>query len=126
LFFQLSGPRPVSSTLGLQEEIMSYFVTVTFDLNYANMSPHGNNVYSKITDALEQIDYSTVVSGKKKRTLQLPSNIYVAEFDDDFEHQTEVVEFVKLELKKIFTLYSVSGKYFVSAGKNWAWKAGSF
>ena len=105
---------------------MSYFVTVTFDLNYASMSPLGNNVYAKISDALDDLDYSKVVTGKKKKTLQLPSNTYVAEFDDDVEHQSEVVDFVKAELQKIFIRYSVSGKYFISAGRNWAWKIGSF
>lgn len=105
---------------------MSYFVTITFDLNQANMSPDGNNVYTKITEALGEIDYSKVITGRKKKTLQLPSNTYVAEFEDDVEHQAEVVEFVKKELKKIFERYSVTGKFFISAGKNWAWKVGSF
>jgi hypothetical protein len=106
---------------------MSYFVTVTFDLNSASVSPHGNNVYAKITNALDNLDYSKVVTGKRsQKTLQLPSNTYVAEFDDDVDHQSEVVEFVKLELKNIFSRYAVSGKYFISAGKNWAWKIGSF
>lgn len=106
--------------------VVSYFVTITFDLSYASISPHGNNVYSKITDALDNLDYSKVVKGKKERTIGLPSNTYVAKFDDDFEHQSEVVEFVKVELKKIFRLHSVSGKYFISAGTNWAWKIGTF
>ena len=97
---------------------MSYFVTITFDLNYVNMSPHGNNVYTKITDALEQLDYSKVVTGKKKKVIDLPSNTYVAEFDDDTEHQSEVVEFVRQELGKIFERYSVKGKFFISAGRN--------
>lgn len=106
---------------------MSYFVTVTFDLNYANMSPYGNNVYAKIADALDSLDYSKVVTGKKKRTMQLPSNTYVAEFDSDgIEHQSEIIQFVKDELQKIFNSYSVSGKYFISTGKGWAWKIGSF
>jgi hypothetical protein len=89
------------------------------------MSPHGNNVYAKITDALDNLDYSRVITGRKERTIDLPSNTYVAKFDDDFEHQTEVVEFVKVELERIFRLYSVSGKYFISAGKSWAWQIGS-
>lgn len=105
---------------------MSYFVTVTFDLNYAGMSPHGNNVYTKITDALDNLDYSKVVTGKKRKAIQLPSNTYATEFDDDVDHQSEVVDFVKTELQMIFSRYSVSGKYFISAGNNWAWKIGSF
>ena len=105
---------------------MSYFVTVTFDLTYASMSPHGNNVYKKITEALDNLDYSRMVTGKKKKTVELPSNTYVAEFDDDFEHQSEVIDFVKEELKKILNTHAVSGRYFISAGKIWAWKIGSF
>lgn len=105
---------------------MGYFVTVTFDLSYASKSPHGNNVYAKITDELDNLDYSTVVTGKKKRIVDLPSNTFVAEFNDDFEHQSEVVDFVTVELKEIFKRYSVFGKYFIFAGKNWAWKIGSF
>lgn len=105
---------------------MSYFVTITFDLKDASMSPHGKNVYKKITEALEQIDYSTVVSGKKKKVLDLPNNTYIAEFDDNTEHQLEVVDFVKKEIGKIFEQYSVKGKFFISAGRHWAWKIGSF
>ena len=105
---------------------MSYFVTITFDLNNVATSTYGNNVYSKITDALEEVDFAKVVTGKKKKTLQLPANTYVAEFEDDVEHKSEVAEFVKVELKKIFLRYSVTGKYFISTGKNWAWKVGSF
>lgn len=105
---------------------MSYFVTVTFDLSYASMSKHGNNVYAKITDALDNLDYSKVVTGKKKITAELPSNTYVAEFDDSFDHQSKVIDFAKFELEKIFKYYRVSGKYFISAGKNWAWKINSF
>lgn len=116
----------LNNMLNKERKIMSYFVTVTFDLNNAASSPCGNNVYSKITDALEGLDFSKVVTGKKKKTLPLPSNTYVAEFEDDVEHKSEVVEFVRVELEKIFLHYSVTGKYFISTGKNWAWKVGSF
>ena len=106
---------------------MSYFVTVTFDLNYASMSPYGTDVYRKITDALDEIDYSKVVSGKKKRATQLPANTYVAEFEeDDVDHSREIVNFVAEELREIFSRYDVEGKFFVSAGKGWAWKTGDF
>jgi hypothetical protein len=105
---------------------MSYFVTVTFDLNYASSSPHGTNVYSKITDALDNLDYNKIVQGKKKIDIQLPSNTYVAKFEDDGEHQKEITEFVKNELKRIFKGYSVKGKYFISVGKKWSWKVGTF
>ena len=39
---------------------MGYFVTVTFDLRYADSA-----VYSKIQRALEEIDFEKVVEGKK-------------------------------------------------------------
>lgn len=105
---------------------MSYFVTITFDLKNPAMSPYGTNVYSKITDALDKLDYSKIVSGKKKIDIQLPANTYVAEFDDDVDHQSEIIEYVKNELKKIFHTYTVKGKYFISVGKSWSWKVGKF
>ncbi|MBB1127251.1 hypothetical protein [Thiospirillum jenense] len=105
---------------------MSYFVTITFDLENPSQSPHGTNVYSKITKDFDNIDFSRIVTGKRKIDRQLPSNTYVAEFDDDVDHQSEIAEFVKGELKKIFTKYSVKGKYFISVGKNWSWKFGTF
>jgi len=106
---------------------MSYFVTVTFDLNYASMSPHGNNVYRKITDALDAVDYSQVVAGKKGRLTQRPDNTYVAEFEGaNVDRSREITEFVAKELRKIFSAYSVTGKFFISSGKGWAWKSGTF
>ena len=106
---------------------MSYFVTVTFDLNYASVSPHGNDVYRKIANALDELDYSKVVQGKRKKSeTKLPANTYVAEFEEEDQHQKEIIEFVKNELKRIFKKYAVNGKYFISAGKNWAWKVGTF
>lgn len=107
---------------------MSYFVTVTFDLNYARTSPYGTNVYQKITDALDEIDYSKiVVTKKKKRSIGLPANTYVAEFEqDDASRAKEIVKFVEVELREIFRRFEVQGNFFVSAGTRWAWKAGRF
>lgn len=103
---------------------MSYFVTITFDLEYAAMSRHGTNVYAMIADELDDLDFSRFVKGKKKRATQLPSNTYVAEFDDDGERASKIIEFIQGELKRILEAYSVSGKYFVAAGRGWAWKLG--
>ena len=104
---------------------MSYFVTVTFDLKDAkNSSPYGNNVYKKITDALDALDYSTIVSGHKNKVTELPANTYVAKFEDDVDHQSEIADFVKKELALIFARYSVTGKYFISTGRGWSWKVG--
>ena len=107
---------------------MSYFVTVTFDLNYARTSLHGTNVYRKITDALDEIDYSKiVVTKKKKRSIDLPANTYVAEFEeDDTSRAKEIVKFVEVELREIFRRFEVRGNFFVSAGTRWAWNTGRF
>lgn len=106
---------------------MSYFVTVTFDLEYASASPHGINVYRKITDALDAIDYSRMITGKKNRVIQLPANTYVAEFEEDgADHSREIVDFVEQELRAIFSRYHVQGRFFVCAGKGWAWKTDRF
>jgi hypothetical protein len=106
---------------------LSYFVTVTFDLNYASMSPHGNDVYRKIANSLDGLDYSKVVQGKRKKNeTKLPANTYVAEFEEEDQHQKKIIEFVRSELKRIFKIYDVNGKYFISTGKHWAWKVGTF
>ena len=105
---------------------MSYFVTITFDLRYASMSPHGLGVYKLITDDLDALNYPKYVTGKTKRSVDLPSNTYVAEFEDDSDHQSEITNFVADEIKRIFAKYQVKGKYFIAVGKNWHWKVGSF
>lgn len=105
---------------------MSYFVTITFDLRDAARSRNGTAVYGMITRDLDSLDYSKVVKGKKRTMVQLPSNTYVAEFDDDVEHQSEIADFVISQLKQIFQKYQVKGKYFVSTGRNWYWKVGTF
>lgn len=106
---------------------MGFLVTVTFDVNNVQLSPLGRNSYRTITDELDALDYTKYVVGKKKRKIDLPSNTYVAEFDDDDEgHQREFVDYVKNELLKIFTKHSLNGKYFICVGKSWAWKIGQF
>lgn len=110
-----------------EEVRLSYFVTITFDIKHASMSPHGTGVYRKIADSLDELDYSKVIQGKRMKTeTKLPANTYVAEFEEEDQHQTEIIEFVKRELKRIFELYEVKGKFFISTGKQWAWKVGSF
>ncbi|NJC38076.1 hypothetical protein GGR60_002630 [Xanthomonas arboricola] len=88
---------------------MSYFVTITFDLRYASISPHGLNVYKEITDKLDTLSYPSYVTEKKSKTVDLPSNTYVAEFEDDSNHQSEITDFVADELRKIFVKYHVKG-----------------
>lgn len=106
---------------------MSYFITVTFDLNNASMSPYGKNVYRKIADSLDDVDYSKMVVGKKKRETPLPANTYVAEFEKEgVESSREIIKFVEDELREIFSRFEVSGQFFVSAGRGWAWKSGRF
>ncbi|MGG6344431.1 hypothetical protein ACQ5SA_14450 [Stenotrophomonas indicatrix] len=105
---------------------MSYFVTITFDLHYASISPHGRNVYKKITDDLDTLNYPSYATGKKRRTVDLPSNTYVAEFQDDGNHQSEITDFVAEEIRKIFAKYHVKGKFFIAVGKSWHWKVGTF
>jgi hypothetical protein len=105
---------------------MSYFVTITFDLEYAAITPHGTNVYSKIAKHLDELDYTKYVKGKRKRRrLKLPANTYIAEFDSDVDDKSGIVNFVRDELKHAFKIHGVSGKYFISVGENWKWKVGS-
>jgi hypothetical protein len=92
------------------------------------MSPHGTNVYRKITDALDEIDYSKIIaSRKKKRSTDLPANTYVAEFEEDGTSRAkEIVKLVEDELREIFRRFEVHGNFFVSVGKRWAWRVGQF
>lgn len=100
---------------------MSYFVTVTFDLNGAN-----TNVYPKIHSDLENLDFSKFVTGRKQVDNQLPSNTFVADFDvENFDRPSEITNWLKSEIKKIFKKHHVSGKYFIAVGKRWAWTVGS-
>lgn len=101
---------------------MTYFVSVTYDLEYAKTSD-----YPKVKAELENLDFSKVISGRKKNEVSLPSNTFVAEFDaDEFDKTKDAAEWVSIEFKKITTRLGLSGKFFVSAGRNWAWKLGSF
>ncbi len=111
----------ISTLLGDDKESdMSYFVTVTFDLNYADA-----NVYPKIHDELELLDFSKFVSGRRKFNVPLPRNTFVAEFyTDEFERSSEVRDWLKHEINTLFSEYNVSGKYFIAVGKNWAWSVG--
>ncbi|CED59835.1 putative uncharacterized phage protein [Moritella viscosa] len=99
---------------------MSYFVTITFDLNHAKSS-----VYPRIHRSLDQIDFGKYIQGRKANETQLPSNTFVAEFEsDDFDNSTELREWLKYQMKSIFKLNNVSGKFFIAVGKRWAWSVG--
>jgi hypothetical protein len=99
---------------------MSYFVTATFDLNRADAS-----AYRKIYSDLKRIDFSKVITGRK-RIRKLPANTFFAEFDnDDFDRSSEVCAYAGKEIVRIFKKNRVVGNYFVSAGRRWAWKKGS-
>lgn len=99
---------------------MSFFVTITFDLNYADPSD-----YTKIQNELDRIDLSKYLTGKRKE-VQLPSNTYAAEFDDDdFDKSTELRDYLISKIRRIFKDNSLAGKYFINVGKNWAWKVGN-
>lgn len=99
---------------------MSFFVTITFDLNYAEPS-----AYSTVKNEFDNIDFSKYLTGKKKK-VKLPANTYVAEFDEnDFSKSKELRNYVVGEVEKIFTKYHLSGKYFINVGRKWAWKIGN-
>ena len=107
---------------------MSYYVTITFDLIDAANSKYGGNVYKKITNELSKVDYSKVhIVRKTSKALVLPSNTYVAQFEDDSVDKTsDIKRLVKKELKEIFKLLGVSGKYFIAVGKSWSVSCGTF
>jgi hypothetical protein len=99
---------------------MSFFAMITFDLSYAE--PHA---YKRVQDDLDNIDLSKYLEGKKKE-VQLPSNTYAAEFDDDdFDKSTELRDYLVCEVRRIFKDNRLSGKYFITIGKQWAWKVGN-
>ena len=103
---------------------MSYFVTVTFDIQYASVSPYRHDVYRRINAELDSIDFSKTCTGKNKVERKLPSNTYVAEFDGDQDDgsSTGIVEYVSSQLDRVFADYEVHGKYFIAVGRKWAWK----
>jgi len=103
---------------------MSFLVTITFDLTQAPTS-----AYPQIQQDLESIDFSKIISGRRRQDNPLPGNTFVAEFDnDEFEDgakSSDVSDYAKSEVERIFKKYRVSGRYFVAAGKSWSWKVGS-
>lgn len=107
---------------------MSYFVTVTFDIRDAGVSPYRNDVYRRINAELDEVDFSKTCTGKKKVKWKLPSNTYVAEFDGDQDASSSsgIVKFVSSQLDRIFADYEVHGRYFIAVGGKWAWKGKSF
>jgi hypothetical protein len=102
---------------------VSFIALITFDLNYPAMSPHGTNVYKKITAALENLEFYKSRMGKQ-REFELPSNTYIAEFQlEANEKPQSLVDGIRTDLKKIFDQLDVKGKFFVVAGRQWAWAA---
>ena len=99
---------------------MSFFVTITFDLSYAEPSD-----YPKVQNELDDIDLSKYLTGKRKE-VQLPANTYAVEFDEgDFDKSTELRDYLIIEIRRIFKDNGLSGKYFINVGKKWAWKVGN-
>jgi hypothetical protein len=101
---------------------MSYFVTITFDIKDAKSSPHGNDVYRRVTASLDKIEYTKCISGKKRKMTNLPSNTYVAKFDSRDVNASDVCLFIEAEVDKVFKTHSVTGRYFICVGKEWAWR----
>ncbi len=99
---------------------MSFFVTVTFDLNNAATS-----AYPDVQKELDDIDFSKYLTGKRKK-VKLPANTYAAKFDDDFFNKsTELRDYLIREVRRIFKDNNLSGKYFINVGQDWAWKVGN-
>lgn len=97
---------------------MSYLVIATFDLK----SPDPSD-YPRVHSELDKIDFSKFIQGRKRIDKPLPSNTFIAEFDnDDFDRSSEVCAYVGGEIDRIFKKHKVSGKYFVAAGRKWGWK----
>lgn len=111
---------------------MRYLVTLTFDLKGAAPS-----IYPKIDAYLQAIDLGKVIITKNRpvrlgskrilltRTTRLPRNTFVARFDQaDFDNAKAVVEYARQELSTVFKKHGVAGRFFVSVGREWAWKSG--
>ena len=99
---------------------MSFFVTIAFDLNYAEPSD-----YTSVKNELNRIDLSKFITGKRKE-VQLPANTFAAEFDDDeFGKSTALRKYLEKEIRRIFEDNELSGKFFIFVGKKWAWKVGN-
>ena len=107
---------------------MSYFVTISFDIEDAASSAYGTNVYKRITDDLEELLYSRFVKSRRRnRETQLPSNTYVCEFEDSPEGEaSDIKDIVAEELKSVFERYNVHGKCFIAVGNDWSWGVRNF
>ena len=91
---------------------------VTFDLAKADQL-----AYLNVHSELKNIDFSESIARRKQIDKPLPSNTFVAEFDnDDFDRSSEVCAYVGDEINRILKGYKVVGKYFVAARRRWAWK----
>jgi hypothetical protein len=57
------------------------------------------------------LDFSKFISDRKKVDIQLPSNTFVVEFEaSDFARASEVTDYLKAEIQRIFKGNCVSGK----------------
>ena len=96
---------------------MGFFATITFDIKPAK--------HSQVTRKLGKIDFNKFLLKKKSEKVNLPRNIYVAEFDnDDFDEPSKIKDFVREEIKRIFEECNVNGKYVILVGKKVAWATG--
>jgi hypothetical protein len=97
---------------------MSLFVVVTFDLKDADASD-----YAFVKKKLEEFGLVNYVTTKEGKQVNLPANVYTAKFDDkDFEKSVKLRDSVDSHLREIFEERELKGKYFVFAGRNWAWR----
>ena len=113
---------------------MSFMVTLTFDLHGAD-TKHYPQVEKELLaiDLRKDIKHGTRAKIKfcgrilvLKKSTRLPSNTYVAKFDEnDLEHARDVAQRIGKELARILKSFGVPGRYFVVIGKSWAWQAGN-
>jgi hypothetical protein len=101
------------------EAKVSLYVVVTFDLRDADASD-----YDFVKEKLEEMGLVNYEISREGKMIELPANVYVGEFDDDFKKPTELRDFVTPHLKKILKDRELKGRYFVFVGENWAWRIG--
>ena len=104
---------------------MSYFAIITFDLKASKSSLHGTNVYNKITDKLEDLDFYKSRHGKRRDPFELPANTYVAEFENnDYDSSSDLTKQISDDLNIIFGEMDIRGKFFIFLGEKWHWRGG--
>ena len=93
---------------------MSYFVTVTFDLNNED-----STTYTKVDNALESIGLSKRVKGSTGKYHDLPANTYVGEFEG--ESTGKVRDDVCAQVQETLKNEGVKATAFITVGSGWAW-----